>query len=367
MKSVDAEGNQTIAPELTFKTTDDKASARALPRFSAGQNVLGKDTAMGLAFTNLGAQTDLLTFTAIEDSGNFTTGAGITNPVTKYLNPWSQFSILDWQIFGSVLSDLNSNGWIKFDSASGTTNGFFLIFDADLTMLDGANFSDTQLTDFVFTEIQTDGYNKISIINNNSENAVVDFQLMGADGIIRSSQSRVIPNHGALTADLFSDLFLRIEPDASNYILMKSSKKAQSFQVMRQKSGDIATLAGQDITAGETDLYSPQYVHGDSYRTSLSIINLDPQPGAVMLRFIREDGVQMGVTRYLAIPANGELYIEDPAFFLPLDAAVITAGYIEIVSDGIRLAGSTVFGDLNRQSFSSALSLACKQSPIGSG
>jgi hypothetical protein len=357
IKSTDAAGNQVISPEHTFGTTDYVATILALPHFSSAQNILGEDTAIGFAFTNLGWQPDALTFMAMEDNGIPASGAEIVNPVTEYLGSRSQLSILDWQIFGNGYLNSNSNGWTKLDSNSGTTNGFFLIFDTDLTLLDGANFSDSQFTDFAFTEIQEDGYNKISIINGNEENARADIQLVAADGTIRSTQSRIIPKNGALTADLFDDVFVGTEPDTGSYILVKSDKGLRSFQVMRQKSGDIATLAGQDITAGGTTLYSPQYVHGNSYRTALSIINLDAIPGTVTFRYFREDGVQIGATRILAIQANGKLYIEDPEFFLPLDPSAITAGYIKVVSDGIRIAGSTVFGDRNRQSFISSLAL----------
>ena len=158
-------------------------------------------------------------------------------------------------------------------------------------------------------------------------------------------------------ADLFSDLFTGIDPNASDYVRVKSSKGAQSLQVMRQREGDISALTGQDITAGGTTLYSPQYVIGGIWRTTLSVINLDSITGMVTLRFIGGDGVQMGATRAVGIPANGKLYIDDPGFFLTLDPGVTMTGYVEMVSDGIRIEGSTVFGDINRQSFCSALAL----------
>ena len=68
----------------------------------------------------------------------------------------------------------------------------------------------------------------------------------------------------------------------------------------------------------------------------------------------------MGAGRAVAIPANGKVYIDDPGFFLTLDPGAVTAGYVEMVSDGIRIAGSAVFGDINRQSFCSALALISK-------
>jgi hypothetical protein len=310
-----------------------------------------------LALTNLSVEPAALTFTAIDDDGNFTAGQGITNPMTLEQNPGAQLPILDLQVFGNGLSSSNSNGWIKLESTLEDTRGFFLIFDSSLNLMDGANFSDTQLTDFAFTEIQADGYNKISIINDNSEDTIVTFNLLGADGTNRDSRSRVINGNGALTGDLFSDLFVGISPNDGDYVRVHSSKGANSFQVIGQPSGDISVLAGQDITAGATTIYSPHYVVGGDYQTSLSIINLDSKTGTVTLRFIGEDGIQMGATRALSVPANGKLHINDPGFFLSLDPNKMTTGYVEIVSDGIGLAGSTVFSDRNRQRFSSSLAL----------
>jgi hypothetical protein len=364
VKSKDAAGNLAASGDYTFTTAtpsvtppSTSGSVTALPRFSAGQNVLGVGTMAGMAIANLSFAPAILTFTAIEDDGNLTTGQNISNPVTLVLNPGAQLPIIDWQIFGNGLSSLNSNGWIKLESTSAGTNGFFLILDSTQRLMDGANLAHTKMTDFVFTEIQADGYNKISVINDNSEDADVTLNLIKADGTLRASKSRVISSNGALTADLFSDLFTGANPDAGDYVRVHSSKGLKSFQVMRQKSGDIAALSGQDAAAGGTTVYSPQYVVGGNYRTSLSIINLDSRAGTAILRFVGEDGIQMGATRAVAMPANGKLYIDDPQFFLMLDPNVQTAGYVEIVSDGIRLAGSAVFGDSNGSGFFSALAL----------
>ncbi len=358
VKSTDAQGNQSVSPEFSFTTTRYGAPPFAWPRFSAAQNVLGIDTMVGIALANLEAGPVTLTFTAVEDNGNpASSGQDGSSSITRTLNSQAQLPIIDWQIFGNWLSGLDSNGWIKLQSTADEARGFFLIFDSDLNLMDGANFTDTQLTDFALTEIQTDGYNKIDIINANPEDVDIKLELVGGDGTVRASQSRVIKSNGALIADLFKDLFVGIQPLATDYVRVKASKGVQTFHVMRQKSGDISTLSGQDITANGTTLYSPQYVLGGPYRTSLSVVNLDAIAGKVTFRFIREDGAQMGSTKTVTIAGNGKLYIDDPGFFLALDPAVTTAGYVEIESDGIRLAGNALFGDINRQSFSSALAL----------
>lgn len=357
VKSRDAAGNLATSGDYTFTTTLDEEYVLAFPRFSAMQSVMGKDTMAGIALANLSLQPAVLTFTAIEDDGELTTGKNISNPIIEELRAHAQLPIIDWQIFGDGLFNSGSNGWIKLESTTEDTLGFFLIFDSDLNLMDGANFSDTALTDFAFTEIQADGYNKISVINGNAADSTVTFNLMKADGTIRGSRSLVINRNGALTADLFSDLFPGIAPNAGDYVRVHSSQAVRSFHGMRQESDNISMLTGQDLAAGASTIYSPHYVVGGDYRTSLSVINLDSRAGTVAFRFIGENGVQIGETRYLSISANGKLHIDDPEFFLSPDSSTMTTGYVELTSSGLRLAGSTVFGDRINRRFSSALAL----------
>ena len=148
------------------------------------------------------------------------------------------------------------------ESTTADTAGFYLVFDSGLNFMDGGNFSDTKLMDFAFTAIQTDGYNKINIINNNPESANITLDLVSAAGTVKNSQSRMISAYGSLTADLFNDLFVGIAPVASDFVRVHSDMGVESFQVMRQDSGDIAMLPGMDLTTGSTTLYSPQYATG---------------------------------------------------------------------------------------------------------
>ncbi len=357
VKSADAAKSQAVSSELSFTTTMDGTPMLVWPRFSSGDNVLGINTMVGLGLINMDPGYASLEFTAMDDTGYRASGYNLANPAYKALEGGDQLPILDWELFGSGLLDSTTNGWGMLKSTTQGTSGFYLIFDSSLSLMDGGNFSDSKMTEFAFTEIQTDGYNKINIINNNPDLTNVTLNLKGADGTVKSSVARSINAYGSLTADLFEDLFPGIEPDATDYVRVSSEKPVQSFQVMRQKSGDIATLSGQDLSTGATSLYSPQYAWGGPWRTSLSILNLDSVSGAAYLKFVGEDGTQIGSTKLVNLPANGKVHIDDPAFFRELDLSVTTAGYIEIVSDGVRLAGSTVFGDINKQESYSALAL----------
>ncbi len=81
------------------------------------------------------------------------------------------------------------------------------------------------------------------------------------------------------------------------------------------------------------------------------------------MRFIRDGDTRLGVTKVLPIAANGKIYISDQAAFQSLfvnPTNILTEGYLEIASDGVRLAGSLVFGEAEGDAFSTALPLASR-------
>jgi hypothetical protein len=363
VRSADTAGNPAVSGDYTFTTAAGIGSfVLTLPRFFAaaaadGNQMLRVDNEnlVGMALTNLGTAPAFLTFTALDSLGNLVTGPGITNPKTSVLNPKAQIGILDSGLFGDA--SIASKGWIKLETANPDVRGFFLAFDARLSLMDGANFGTNPLTDFAFTEIAPAGSTRINVANGNPDDALVTFNLIKADGTLRSSQSRVINGNGALVADLYGELFSALQPDPTDYVRMSSTRGVVPFELMQKSAGDIASLPGQDTTAGGVRLYSPQYVIGGPWQTTLSVINLDDRTGTVTLRLIGEDGVQLGASRAIAIPAFGKLQIDDPGFFISPAPGEVVAGYVELVSDGVRLVGSTVFGDSTGQTFSSALPL----------
>ena len=360
VKSCDSDGNQAVTPTFTFNTLGTVSSMIASPRFLAdsGANQNSADDIMvGMALTNMGSVSATISFTAVDDSGNLVAGTDITNPGVSELNPWSQSAVMDSDVFGDGITASNSTGWIKLASTSSDVNGFFLMFDDKMSFMDGTSFGSSPLNNFIFSELEPDGSTKIDIANVSPNDANVTLNLMGSDGTIRSSQSQVIPSNGALVADLYNDIFSGVDPDPTDYVSITSTQGVQPFELMQQSVGDISILGGQDVTAGGTTLYSPQYVVGDSNRTNLTVVNLDNVPGMVTLQLIGNDGVPIGTTQTIALSGNGKVYIDDPGFFLPLEEGQTTVGYVEVTSDGIRLAGSTVYTDNTGQSFCSALPL----------
>jgi hypothetical protein len=130
--------------------------------------------------------------------------------------------------------------------------------------------------------------------------------------------------------------------------------------VLAEEGKDIRVLTGEDTDRGSPELYSPQYVTGGPWRSNISVVNLESRPARVLLHFVPDDPSLTDATQIFDVSANGKLYVSDQGLFL--DPAIdpretITQGYVEIFSDGARLAGSVTFGNSGEENFSSALPL----------
>ena len=355
-------------------TTDTPAEATLYyPRLLSRRNdseSSDNSESTGIAVVNLGGEDAQLTVRALEGEGSETTGAEMTNPVSMTLNPGEQNPIVDSQLFGSGISDSESIRWMKIESTQAKTAGFFLSFNDTLGVLDGADVSSATLSSFVLPEIlvpevQTegntkeaneDGFTQIHVANPNPDAATVTFELYGSDGTLREAVSRRIEPNGTLVVTV-SDLFEDSTPAASDYIVATSDQPVVPFELLGKTGVFVHGLNGQDGTASNTVLYSPQYVvGGETWRSTLTVVNLTGTAGNVQFEFIGDDGTQIGTVRTLPIAANGKIYITDQRFFVDA-GGVLTQGYVKVTSDGPSLSGSVVFGDQGLGQFSAALPL----------
>jgi hypothetical protein len=362
VKSVDGAGNVAVSNDHTFTiSAGHSQNGRVLtyprPIKGAAQSPgTGSDQYMGVALTNLNTVPANLTFTVFDSAGTPLSGDSVTNPATRVLQPGQQLPIVDIELFGAGAVSQDSSGWIKVESDVDGVVGFFLMFNSTLQEMDGANLASLPLNSFVLPEIQDQGFTQLSIVNSNQEEVSLVLDLMKADGTIDSTVARVVPPNGALAADVLADLFAGATLSASNYIRVTASAGAQPFEMIGKPGQDMAMLAGLDRNSTGGTLYSPQYVVGGPWRSTLSIINLDSVPGTVTLTFFAENGSQIGATRQVQIAAQGKLAIDDQAFFATAGEDILQ-GYLQIVGDGVRLTGSVTFGDALGLSFTAALPL----------
>jgi hypothetical protein len=310
----------------------------------------------GIAIANLSGNKAAITIRAFGRDGKEIAGPKITNPVSMSISREEQRAITESQVFGSGMIEQQAVGWMKLESSESKLAGFFLVFDNNLQTLDGADVSSTVMTSFVLTEIEGAGFNQLHIANPGSSSATVNFELYNASGSVRATVARTINPNGALV-DYMTDLFAGIAVASSDYVRVSSNQGLVPFSYLGVQGHDAKGLNGQDTTKGATTLYSPQYVVGGAdWSTTLSIVNLETTgQTTVTLRFIGDDGLQIGATQTRPIAAKGKLYVSAQDFFV--SAAQMTQGYIEVKSNGALLAGSVAFGDPAQSKYTAALPL----------
>ncbi len=366
VKSKDAAGNLATSSDYTFTSSEDQTAEPVaslyLPSFpnhpnSANKLGAGTEEYTGVAVANLDDTDAQFTFTAYDPDGNLLAGADVTNPARRTVKRGGQLPVIDSQLFGF---DVGPIGWIKVESTVSKISSFFMTFDSKLAVLDGASASSDLATDFVLPETGEAGSNRIYLANPGSLPVGVRFALTKSDGTVRNSVSSEIKANGALTADIYADLFRQDVVDPSDYLRVTTSRGVVPFEVLAEEGKDIRVLSGEDATRGSSELYSPQYVAGGPWQSKISVINLESRPARVLMHFVPDDPSMTDATQVFDVPANGKLYIADQGLFLDptIDPEnTITQGYIEISSDGARLAGSVTFGNSGEQNFSSALPL----------
>ncbi len=340
----------SIATELYFPRLATRSSNDADPDNSE---------CTGIALVNLDSVTAELTLTAYGTDGTLISGSGITNPAVRTLKAGAQLPITDAEIWGVGLPAMKPVGWFKVESTAAKVAGFFMMFNSSLTFVDGADASSRAFRSWLFSEIEPGGFTQIHVANPYRETANVHFELVDRNGNMRATSERGISPNGALVEDLDS-LFPAIAYTASDYLRVRSEGSVIPFESMGKAGRFIQGLNGQDSSGGALALYSPQYVVGGTdWRTTLSIVNPSSMEATAVLRLIGDNGVQIGATRTLTIPAGGKAYIDNQDFFLNAGASPVQ-GYVEITSTGPSqspLLGSVSFGDPERNRFATALPL----------
>jgi hypothetical protein len=308
----------------------------------------------GIAVANLDPAGADLTYTAFDGNGTPIRGEGIQNPISLPLAAGVQLPRMDYQIFGQGFAAANPGGWLRMDCTSPRTSAFFLLFDEALSVLDGTTASYAGTSAFVLPEVGgNDEFAEIRVANPDVSAAQIRFELFDSAGRSQGTPAlRTIPGSGML-AEALGGMFPG-SLGAAGYVRATADHWVVPLLLWGSAGRYIQVLAGQDIGSGAATLYSPQYAVGGIWRSTLSIVNLDSQAGQVTFEFTDRSGKI--VTRNEAIAARGKIYIEAQDFFSDPDSG-LREGFVKITSSGVKLAGSVVFGDRQRQSCASALPL----------
>jgi hypothetical protein len=352
-------GGGSMAKTLTILPSEGAKKVLLYPRLMSVGGAADATESTGIAVANLSTRAAKLTAWAYGKGGEEIRGEQITNPVSVTMSGEEQQAIVDWQVFGESLRQAGrGEGWLKLESTEKQIAGFFMMFNDSLTFLDGANASLEGMQEFVLPEVGDRGETAVYVANPNGASATVTFELRKGDGQQRGvAVQRQANGHGTLAVQL-KDLFSGMAAEGGDYVRAVSDRKVVALEYMGEKPKYVYALSGQAVSEGGTILYGAQYaVGGGQYRTTISVVNLDSTAGTVRFRLFNDDGVQIGMTRDLAIRGNGKLQITDQDFFLKAGDELMS-GFVEIRSDGPRLTGAIVFGDPGRETMATSLPLA---------
>jgi hypothetical protein len=344
-----------ISNSLSFTIRTNKASTSTIyfPRLVS----TGKEST-GIAVANMSGTDAVLTLWAYDKTGQEVKGRDIVNPVSVSIAGVEQLPIVDWQLYGTGLPEKTPTGWVKAESTVSKVVGFFLTFNDTLSILDGADVSGSVLNTFMLPEIEDQGFTQIHVVSPD-EAGEVRLQLYGSDGNAKGAAAvRKVEKNGAV-AESFNELFPGVPANASDYIRGTSTTGVVTFEYLGKTEQYVEGLNGQDGNTGATILYSPQYVVGGGFRTTLSIVNVEGVSGTVTLELFGDDGKGIGTPKTVAIAANGKVHISDQSFLADPTAGLVQ-GYVRITSSGPKLVGSVVFGDPERKQFSSSLPLVSR-------
>jgi hypothetical protein len=347
-----SKGSATVSFRIERRLTE------VLPRLAGTRaRSLTPDTAeyTGIAIANLGTTDAVLQLTAFAADGTMITGSGITNPASMTLKPGQQVPVLDTQVFGDALAGTNKVAWMEVESSSEKITSYFMEFNSALTKLDGAPITNSATTSVILPDLETRGTTQISIANPSTAPARITFDVIDGDGYPLRSETRQLAPSGSLT-ESGSTLFPGLQVKSSQYVRITSDVPVSVVEFLRQTIGDTKSIAGIDASRGTRELYAPQFAVGGGWASTLSLINLETTPGTVILRFLGNDGGQIGGTRVVPIGPSGKIFVNSADFFGDLGQG-LQQGYLEIISNGPKIAGSVMFGDTTGESFAAALPL----------
>jgi Leucine-rich repeat (LRR) protein len=347
-------GGGAMAKTLTILPSAEAKAVLMYPRLMSVGGEADATESTGIAVANLSARAVKLTAWAYGKGGEEIRGEQITNPVSVTMSGEEQQAIIDWQVFGEKLREAGrGEGWLKLESTEKQVAGFFMMFNDSLTFLDGANASATGMQEFVLPEVADRGETEVYVANPNGESANVTFELRKEDGQQRGGAvQRQASGRGTL-AVLLKDLFSGVAAEGGDYVRAVSDRKVVTLEYMGEKPKYVYALSGQEVVGGSRVLYGPQYVVGEQWRTTISVVNVDGASGTVTFRLINDEGMQIGEAKAVAIRGYGKVQVTDQDFFIGGDKS----GYVEVRSDGPRLTGAIVFGDPERETMATSLPL----------
>ncbi len=249
---------------------------------------------VGLSAVNASDESAQVTVTLTGNSGSVVSVAGMT------LAAGNQSALLLREVLD--VETTPASGWIQLDSSQQGTE-FFLAAGGD-GLLGGAAPARSLSTMILLPNVRVDtGFKElgatdtlVAIVHPGSAFATtVTLELIGLDGAVAGSVTRVLPTRGSLTLRV-SEAFRDFMPDNGvggrtfeGYLRLRSTLGISAWQ--RVETPLVHTvLRGRGLEELDSSgvVLAPYFVFGGLYRSTLNLIN--PSAESVSLELVAENG-----------------------------------------------------------------------------
>ena len=303
----------------------------------------------GLAFANPSDQLALLQLQYLDENGLL-----LADPVDLIIPPGSQIARSLSEIFGPLAE--NSQGWVIGSSENISVVGFFLGFRPDLESIDGAEgLVGGQIgSDLVFPEILSgpEGSTSLTIVGFGSDsNQAIDFDLIGEDGAVIESVSRLLPPFPDLGSQIViqaDDLFAQPIPETS-YVRAHGDGIGlfgfEEFGTQTAQAGRNAIRVERTAILQPSSLFGAQLAASEALSSTLTLIN--PTDSAASITLTATPSGTPDPDSALVAQRNlapGALLREDAAALFAIEPASNFVGWVRVDSDITGLAGDVTFG-----------------------
>ncbi len=298
---------------------------------------------VGIALSNPTLSSVTVTLTARDYTGAMISGTDIKNPATLTVPGSGQKALRAVEIFGTGVT--GKIGWVQLDSSSVALKGFFLVFDKNLTFIDGAELQTTQSTRIIFPKVSgsADTPTTITFVNAGATDLAI-----AAVTFFDNNGRQVVRKHLPIKARTgFSGPVTNLLPEATGqegYVVVDSSgvpfsAPAQSlvgFETYKNKL-DVAALNAVPDSVQARIGYLPHLASQAGYTTRLALVNYSNTEQVVRITAdgLEANGTSIGpaVTVEKRIPAYGRLEQTADSLFSLTGNALIT-GYIRWDTQG---------------------------------
>src|SRR2546422_5061850 len=310
----------------------------------------GTDGDLGLAFVNPTLVNAAVTLNLHGYDGSLLQGSDIVNPASLQLPASTQKALMATEIFGRGIT--GKRGWVELTLSAATIRGFFLLFDSQLSFVDGTDLISNTSRQLFFPNVSSSTI--LSFVHTGIGELRASIALFENDGHLFKRQDL---NMGPLSG--FSGTLATLIPGIAGfegYVVVDSNSPFLSSLVgienFRNKS-DIAVLKAQQKSDQLQSGYIPHLATQGQYTSTLTLVNPDPVSQRVLitaaaLQVGGQPRIPSSQTVGRVIPPYGRLSESVDTLFAFATQALIT-GYIhyEVSTDTEGLLGYLAYGTID--------------------